>query len=237
MPAPRRTRNTRFARPPAHVQSERLALAQLPIEAPIGKGTAEELQLTLERTVLNLRPGQFVALTGERADLPGVKASEIVTLKEIQHSGGFTTLFFESPGLTLRYVRDTVVLNANVAPATHGETVAEVLGSGDGAAHLSALHAQTAAAHLHRLVVGKRRAEFAAGPRRSPVVGRIGSADRSGALERELHRPHRRRRKGERDLRRWRAWRAAAERRRERHGDLPDAASARPAWWAPIGSR
>ena len=98
MPARRRTRNTRFARPPAHVQSERLALAQLPIEAPIGKGTAEELQLTLERTVLNLRPGQFLALTGERADLPGVKASEIVTLKEIQHSGGFTTLFFESPG-------------------------------------------------------------------------------------------------------------------------------------------
>ena len=41
------------------VQSERLVLAQLPIEAPIGKGTAEELQLTLERTVLNLRPGQF----------------------------------------------------------------------------------------------------------------------------------------------------------------------------------
>ena len=116
------------------VQSERLALAQLPIEAPIGKGTSEELQLTLERTVLNLRPGQFLALTGERADLPGVKASEIVTVKEIQHSGGFTTLFFESPGLTLCYIRDTVVLNANVAPATHGETVAEVLGSGDGAA-------------------------------------------------------------------------------------------------------
>jgi predicted phage baseplate assembly protein len=118
----------------AHVQSERIALAQLPIEAPIGKGTAEDLQLTLDRTVLNLRVGQFVALTGERADLTGVTASEIVTLKEIQHSGGFTTLFFESPGLKRQYVRDTVVLNANVAPATHGETVFEVLGSGDGAA-------------------------------------------------------------------------------------------------------
>lgn len=115
------------------VQSERLALAQLPIDAPIGKGTAEELQLTLERTVLNLRPGQHLALTGERADLPGVTASEIVTVKEIHHSGGFTTLFFESPGLTLCYLRDTVVLNGNVAPATHGETVVEVLGSGDGA--------------------------------------------------------------------------------------------------------
>lgn len=118
----------------AHVQSERLALAQLPIEADIGNGTAEELQLTLDRTVLNLRPDQFVALTGERADLKGVTASEIVTLKEIQHSGGFTTLFFQSPGLTRRYVRETVTLNANVAPATHGETVVEVLGSGNGAA-------------------------------------------------------------------------------------------------------
>ena len=88
--------------------------------------------------------------------------------------------------------------------------------------HLSALHAQTAAAHLHRVLVGNRRAEFAAGPRRSPVVERIRSADRSGAFERELHRPHRRRRKGERDLRRRRTWRAAAERRRERDGDVPD---------------
>ncbi|MEQ1907488.1 MAG: putative baseplate assembly protein [Vicinamibacterales bacterium] len=116
----------------AHVQSERLVLVQLPIEAEIGKGTAEEGQLTLDRMVLNLHVGQAVALSGERADLPGVSASEIATLQDIRHSGGFTTLFFVSPGLQHRYVRHTVTLNANVARATHGETVYEVLGSGSG---------------------------------------------------------------------------------------------------------
>lgn len=115
-----------------HVQSERVSLAQLPIEAELGSGTTEDLQLTLDRLVLNLRPGQSVAVTGQRADLPGVTASEIVTLKEIQHSGGFTTLFFESPGLTHRYARAGLTLNANVALATHGETVSEALGAGNG---------------------------------------------------------------------------------------------------------
>ena len=114
----------------AHVQSERLTLVQLPIEAELGHGTGEALQLTLDRTVYNLRPGQPVALTGELADLSGENASEIVTIKEIRHSGGFTTLFFESPGLTHRYIRASTTLNANVARATHGETVHETLGSG-----------------------------------------------------------------------------------------------------------
>ena len=117
----------------AHAQSERLALAQLPIDAALGKSTAEDLQLTLDRLVLRLGPGQFIAVTGERADLPGVVASEVVMLRDVQHSGGFTTLFFASPGLSFTFLRSTVTLNANVALATHGETVAEVLGSGDGA--------------------------------------------------------------------------------------------------------
>ncbi len=116
----------------AHVQSDRLALAQLPIEAEIGEDTGEDARLTLDRMVLNLETGQALTVTGERADLPGVKSSEIVVLQEVQHSGGFTTLVFESPGLTHRYVRTTVTLCANVARATHGETVVEVLGSGVG---------------------------------------------------------------------------------------------------------
>jgi predicted phage baseplate assembly protein len=116
----------------AHVQSDRLALAQLPIDADIGEGTSEDTRLTLDRMVLNLETGQALALTGERADLPGVTSSEIVVLKDVQHSGGFTTLVFESPGLKRRYLRTTVTLSANVALATHGETVVEVLGSGFG---------------------------------------------------------------------------------------------------------
>ena len=59
--------------------------------------------------------------------------SEVVTLEQVEHAGGFTTLYFASPGLTFTYVRQTVTLNANVVLATHGERVAEVLGSGNAA--------------------------------------------------------------------------------------------------------
>ncbi|MBK5248046.1 MAG: putative baseplate assembly protein [Actinomycetales bacterium] len=116
----------------AHVLSDRLTLAQLPIDDPLGKDTPEETQLTLDRMVLNLAQGQPVAVTGERDDLPGVEVSEVVVLDRVQHAGGFTTLFFISPGLTFRYARGTVRLCANVVDATHGESVTEVLGSGDG---------------------------------------------------------------------------------------------------------
>ena len=44
---------------------------------------------------------------------------------------GFTTLYL-TQGLANSYVRATARLNANVAPATHGESRTEVLGSGDG---------------------------------------------------------------------------------------------------------
>jgi predicted phage baseplate assembly protein len=116
----------------AHVLSERLTLAQLPIDDPLGKGTPEETQLTLDRMVLNLAEGQPIAVTGERDDLPGVVVSEVVVLSRVQHSEGFTTLFFTSPGLTYRYIRSTFSLSANVVVATHGETVKQVLSSGDG---------------------------------------------------------------------------------------------------------
>ena len=115
----------------AHVGSDRLVLVQLPIETPIGAGTPEQHRLTLDRMVLHLAKGQPVAVTGERADLPGVTASEVVILDGIEHAGGFTTLLFASPGLRFTYVRKTVTLNANVVLATHGETVSEILGSGD----------------------------------------------------------------------------------------------------------
>jgi len=111
-----------------HAQSEALTLAMLPIEAPVGKVS----NLTLDTMVLGLQAGQRVAIGGELADTPGVIRQEIVVLTEIVHSGGYTTLFFKNP-LQNSYVRKTVVLNANVAGSTNGETVArEVLGSGDG---------------------------------------------------------------------------------------------------------
>jgi predicted phage baseplate assembly protein len=117
----------------AHVRSERLVLAQLPITDPVGAGTAEQMRMTLEGMVLGVESGRPVAFTGERDDLPGVTVSEIVLVASAEHSGGFTTWTFAAPGLTHRYVRSTVTINANVASATHGETVTEVLGSGNAA--------------------------------------------------------------------------------------------------------
>ncbi len=106
-------------------QSEALVLADLPIPNPV-----QGNQVTLDGVFLRLRSGQKVILTGERADLPGVKASEVRTLAEVKVERRLTTLTFQE-SLAYSYVRPTVTLNANTAFATHGESVTEVLGSGD----------------------------------------------------------------------------------------------------------
>jgi hypothetical protein len=58
---------------------------------------------------------------------------EIVTVKQLPPSRDRTTIVLSLP-LAGVYARTTVSINANVARATHGETVHEVLGGGDGAA-------------------------------------------------------------------------------------------------------
>ncbi len=125
---PNRRSDLTVRRATAHVQSESLPLAELPIldtVEPTDRG------IMLDRLALGLRVGQTLLLSGERADLPGVTTSESVTLSEIVHQRGYTTLYFQAQ-LQNRYVRKTVAFAANVARATHGETVREALGSGDG---------------------------------------------------------------------------------------------------------
>ncbi|MDW7725700.1 MAG: putative baseplate assembly protein [Candidatus Methanoperedens sp.] len=111
----------------AYIQSERLELAQMPIEDSVAKGSTS---LQLDRMVLGLQVDQPIILSGERNDLRNVTSNEIIFLSDISHSSGFTTIFFRDP-LHYSYIRKTVTFNANVALATHGETVVEVLGSGD----------------------------------------------------------------------------------------------------------
>ena len=126
---PSKPEHFRVRKTTAHLQSELQDLAEMPIEEPLAQGTTN---MQLDRMVLGLQAGQPLALTGEREDLPGVTASEAVILDDVQHAGGYTMLFCTAP-LQYSYVRGTVTVNANVAQATHGETVSEVLGSGDGA--------------------------------------------------------------------------------------------------------
>jgi predicted phage baseplate assembly protein len=71
-----------------------------------------------------------VILSGERDDLKGVFASETLTVKEVILESGFTVITLNQ-SLSHSYVRKSVTINANVANATHGETVQETLGSGD----------------------------------------------------------------------------------------------------------
>jgi hypothetical protein len=57
--------------------------------------------------------------------------AEVATLKEVIQSPVRSTLHFSAP-LAGIYDRATVTISANVATATHGQTVREALGSGDG---------------------------------------------------------------------------------------------------------
>jgi hypothetical protein len=111
----------------AHVASQKLTFADLPIDAPVNAG---DTAIELDRMVLGLAIGQPIALTGERYDAPGVDAAEIAVLADIVHIDGRSTLMLNQ-GLVYSYRRSSLKISANVAHATHGESVDEVLGNGD----------------------------------------------------------------------------------------------------------
>jgi len=111
--------------------SEQLTLADIPIEdtVPTQDPVSKDDQVILDRVYLGLKPGQTVILTGARSDLKGVTASEARSLKDVSVVAGFTVISFDRP-LDYQYFRKQVSFSANVAAATHGETVKETLGSG-----------------------------------------------------------------------------------------------------------
>ncbi len=100
-------------------------LPDLPLADDISGG-----DILLDRTDLDFAVGQTLFVTGDRTDLPGVAQTERQTILSVEINGTITRLTL-SPGLAHSYLRETVTLCANVARATHGETVQEVLGSGD----------------------------------------------------------------------------------------------------------
>lgn len=105
--------------------SQRLELAELPVAEDV-----EGNSVTLDTVYLGLKVGQKVIVSGERSDLAGVVDHEVMTLAEVDFDGGLTTLTF-TQALSGSYGRDSVTINANVALATHGETVQETLGAGN----------------------------------------------------------------------------------------------------------
>jgi hypothetical protein len=110
--------------------AEPLALAPLPVTGDVPDGD-EKNSLVLEEPDLELERGRTVILTGERSDLEGVTASEVLTIDTVVMIDGYTRLTFVQ-ALEHPYKRGTVTINANTAPATHGEHTREAIGSGDG---------------------------------------------------------------------------------------------------------
>lgn len=101
-------------------QSEFLEMADEPITEAVSGASIE-----MKRIPEGLIKGQRVAASGQDS-ITGEAISEVVALSDI--SG--TTLTVD-PALAKSYARASFALNANVAAATHGESVEEVLGSGD----------------------------------------------------------------------------------------------------------
>jgi predicted phage baseplate assembly protein len=117
-------------------QSEQLSLAEEPITTPI-----DDQVIELSRLYKELKPGNWLVLSGERTDIPGVtgvQGRELAMLSGLQH-GYDATLPGDVTHTTLllatkpayAYRRATVVISANVVRATHGETRNETLGAGD----------------------------------------------------------------------------------------------------------
>lgn len=105
--------------------SRPLVLAPLPITEDITGSS-----LPLDAFHAGLAPGRPVAVSGERADLPGVVQSELHEIAQILLEDGYTRLVLAT-AVTGPFRRDSVTVNGNVALATHGETGGQALGHGD----------------------------------------------------------------------------------------------------------
>jgi predicted phage baseplate assembly protein len=127
-----------------YAQSEPLALAEEPLDADVAGETVD-----LPSVLDGLEAGRWLIVSGQRTDVPGVSgvnASELVMLAGVTQGTDatfgkadvsvdlgklHTRLQFATP-LAYSYEAKSVVIYGNVAKATHGQTVGEVLGDGDG---------------------------------------------------------------------------------------------------------
>jgi predicted phage baseplate assembly protein len=108
-----------------YAQNEKLTLADLPVDAIQGH------TIVLDRKYEGLKPGQIIVVSGECIDSPCEEAPELAVLSETLSTPENRTTLILTKDLKHIYKPETVKINANIALATHGETVQEVLGSGD----------------------------------------------------------------------------------------------------------
>jgi hypothetical protein len=103
--------------------SERLTLAAYPVTTDV---SGDHLQLALPAT--GLPPGRKLIAFGDRLNgTPLVHRATVVSA--VPHVNGSVVTI--APPLPAALKRGTTIVHFNVALATHGETVAQVLGAGD----------------------------------------------------------------------------------------------------------
>jgi len=135
-------RNTVYA-----VQSEPVTLASEPIADDIGGDS-----VVLNGLYDGLDVGRWLIVAGERTDikangatLPGIRDGELAMIAAVEQiadpaspgDSRRTVVFLRNP-LAFTYKRSSVTVYGNVVPASHGETVSEVMGSGDARARFAA---------------------------------------------------------------------------------------------------
>ncbi len=86
--------------------------------------------ITLDSAHLGLAVGQELILTGTSSTKTGSVVNELHTIAGLALVDGRTQVTLDS-ALSDTYVWNSVTINANVAPATHGASKSQILGSGD----------------------------------------------------------------------------------------------------------
>jgi hypothetical protein len=123
--------NNRIRETAVYAVSDELEIADVPIDDVISDKTIE-----LDRIVDGLGPGKVLVIS-EKDGEKGQPKSEQIELQEVKNPEegntieGGTILTLKSPLLN-SYKPDNMVIYANAVKVTHGETINEVLGSGDG---------------------------------------------------------------------------------------------------------
>lgn len=119
----------------AFIQSERLELAEMPMDQPLCGNRIE-----LDGSYPGLESGRWLIVSGKRIDGNlNVPAAELVmlagaeqgTLPDVPDDKMHTFLTLANKGLAYCYDPASVAIYGNVTHATHGESRPEVLGSGD----------------------------------------------------------------------------------------------------------
>ncbi|WP_404390542.1 hypothetical protein [Humibacillus xanthopallidus] len=116
-----------------HAVSHELPAAWMPRPDLVGLPAAGDGHLLeLVATEPALPKGRDVVVTGVTdSGAPAVEATRLTAAAAVDAGAGVMTVTLEPP-LRHAYHAGTVRVRANVAVATHGETVEQVLGSGDG---------------------------------------------------------------------------------------------------------